>query len=139
MRKNLIISGLCLLCLLFVNCTDPFAKEEFVAYEEQPIGLYLETVPEYSDWVKLLKKADLFNAVNISVKYTCFLANNEAVGRYLQQKNPNWKSVDDLTEDEAANLMKYHIIPGADYAFPFADGKNRNQNYFRRLPDCYHE
>lgn len=123
MRKNLIISGLCLLCLLFANCTDPFAKEEFVAYDEQPIGLYLETVPEYTDWVKLLKKADLFNAVNISIKYTCFVANNEAVTRYLQQKNPNWRSVDDLTEDEAANLMKYHIIPGADYAFSSLMGK----------------
>lgn len=123
MEKRLIISGLCLLCLLFARCSDPFAKEQFVAYDQQPIGLYLETVPEYSDWVKLLKKADLFNAVNINLKYTCFVANNQALQTYIQTKNPNWRTVDDLTEDEASNLMKYHIIPGMDYSFGTLQGK----------------
>lgn len=116
MRKEIIISGLCMLSFWFCSCTDPFAKEEFMAYEEQPIGLHLESQAQYSQWVKLLKIADLFNALNMNnVKYTCFVANNDAVDAYIQASG-KWKTVDDLKEDEAKNLLKYHIIP-VDYAY----------------------
>ncbi len=127
MRKNFIISGLSILCLWLAGCTDPFAKEEFVAYDEQPIGLYLETQPQFSDWVKLLKTADLFNAVNMSnIKYTCFVADNAAVEAYIQASG-KWQSIDDITEEEAKNLLKYHIIP-SDYAYSvLASGKLSTQ------------
>lgn len=127
MRKNFIISGLSILCFWLAACTDPFAKEEFVAYDEQPIGLYLETQPQFSDWVKLLKTADLFNAVNMSnIKYTCFVADNVAVEAYIKASG-KWQSIDDITEEEAKNLLKYHIIP-SDYAYSvLASGKLSTQ------------
>lgn len=123
MQRNIIISGICLLYMWLTACTDPFAKEEFVAYDERPIGLYLEQLPEYSDFVKLLKIADLFNAVNIStIKYTCFVADNDAVQAYIQASD-KWNSIEDVTEDEAKNLLKYHIIP-SEYAYTaLASGK----------------
>lgn len=116
-----------LLCMWLTACTDPFAKEEFVAYEEQPIGLYLETMPQYADWVTLLKKADLFNAVNIStIKYTCFVADNEAVQAYIKASG-RWKTIDDITEEEARNLLKYHMVE-TDYAYSaLASGKLGNE------------
>lgn len=105
-----------MLCLWLSACTDPFAKEEFVAYEEQPIGLYLESQPRFSDWVKLLKTADLYNAVNMSNnKYTCFVADNDAVQAYVAASG-QWQSLDDITEEEAKSIMEYHIIP-LDYAY----------------------
>lgn len=110
-----------LLASIFTWCTDPYEDEVFAAYDEEPIGLYLEANPEFANWVKLLKKADLFNAMNISIDYTCFVANNEAVLAYIKSKG--WNSIDDLTEIEARNLMAYHILPGASYSYPGLSGK----------------
>ena len=93
----------------FVSCDDPFAGEDFAAYTEQPMSIYLETKEEYSSWVELLKRADLYNALNTDDGFTCFVGNNEAVARYL--KNNNFASIDVLTEEQAWAIMSYHIVP----------------------------
>lgn len=115
MKNKIIIYVFCVLYAITASCTDPFAKEQFVPYEEKPIGLYIESIPKYSQWVKLLKKADLFNAVNLYATYTLFVADNDAVNRYLSLKG--WKSIDNLTEEEASSLVKYHIIAEGAYAY----------------------
>ena len=93
----------------FISCEDPFAGDDFAAYTEEPIGIYLETKPDYSSWVKLLKRADLYNALNVNDDFTCFVANNEAVTRYL--KEIKFSSIDDLSEEQAKSVVAYHIVP----------------------------
>ena len=110
-----------LLASIFTWCSDSYENEVFTAFDEEPIGLYLESNPEFSSWVELLKKADLFNALNISIDYTCFVANNDAVASYIKSKG--WNTVDELTENEARNLMAYHILPGSAYSYPGLSGK----------------
>ena len=92
-----------------VSCEDPFAGDDFAAYTEQPMGIYLESIDEYDSWVKLLKKADLYNALNVDNDFTCFVANNAAVARYLVANK--FSSIDVLTEDQAASIVSYHIVP----------------------------
>lgn len=110
-----------LLASLFTWCSDPYEDEVFAAYEDEPIALYLENSEDFTLWAELLKKADLFNALNLNLDYTCFVADNDAVMAYLKSKG--WNSVDDLTETEASNLMRYHIIPGSIYYYPALSGK----------------
>ena len=97
------------LSIVFASCDDPYANEDFAAYTEQPMGIYLETKPAYASWVQLLKKADLYNALNVKSDFTCFVANNEAVKRYLQANNLT--SIDALTEEKAKSIVSYHIVP----------------------------
>lgn len=126
MRKKKLIYGLLGCCLLWMTaCEDPYEKEDFMAYDQQPIGIYLEARPEYASWVKLLRKADMYNSLNISVDYTCFVARNEAVTAYLTKYGPanGWYSIDDMTEEEAKNLVNYHIIAGSSYAYVALNGK----------------
>ena len=93
----------------FVSCEDPFAGDDFTTYTVKPMGRYLEDIEDYSSWVELLKKADLHNALNISTDYTCFVASNAAVDRYL--KNNGFASIEAMTEEQAWSLAGYHIIP----------------------------
>lgn len=126
MKKNKLLYGLLGCCLLWMTaCEDPYEKEEFMAYDQQPMGIYLEARPEYAEWVKLLKRADMYNALNVSVDYTCFVANNEAVAAYMAEYGPanGWQSIDDMSEEEAKNLVNYHIIPGSSYAYVSLNGK----------------
>lgn len=126
MRKNKFIYGLLGCCLLWTTaCDDPYEKEKFMAYNQQPIGIYLEIRPEYKEWVKLLRKADMYNSLNISVDYTCFVVSNQAVNAYFAKHGAanGWKTIDDMTEMEAKNLVNYHIIAGSSYDYVALNGK----------------
>ena len=100
---------LCLCC-----CQDPFQDGIFKAYDEDPVGVYLSKDPDYSMWVSLLKKADVYNALNLgSSEYTCFAARNGAVETYLADNG--YGSIDDIPADELNYLVRYHIISGKKY------------------------
>ncbi len=124
MKKIIIFTGLMLLPLLFTTCKDDLENTTFNAYTEQPIGIYLEMHPEYSEWVKLLKKANLYNALNIKTKFTCFVVSNASVAEYLKAKG--YASVDDIPVEEVIYLMKYHIIPGVAYVHAAFSGMIRD-------------
>ena len=122
MKKILLLSGLLLLSLWMVRCKDSLEDTTFATAEEQPVGIYLEKQPEYSEWVKLLRRTNLFNALNIgSTKFTCFIADNDAVQAYLQAKG--YATVDDIPLADAIYLMRYHIIPGNAYTHSSFSGQ----------------
>lgn len=114
MKKILLLSGLLLLSLWMVRCKDSLEDTTFATAEEKPVGISLESQPEFSEWVKLLRRTNLFNALNISsTKFTCFVADNNTVKAYLQEKGYN--TIDDIPLADAIYLMRYHIIPGNAY------------------------
>lgn len=127
MRK--IIQLLIILCYasLCWRCDDPDMGKEFAAYEDFPVGRYLETLPEYSDWVKMLKRSKYFDGVNVGTSFTCFVANNTAVGHYLN--NNNYSSVDDIPEDHLKVLMGYHIIAGVEYTAIMFNGTLSSETF----------
>ena len=113
MRKIFILITTVIIGLSMVKCDDPFENQVFSAYEDQPISLWLNSRPEYSMWVQLLKKADLYNALNIGTQFTCFIADNNAVAAYLNSNG--YQSVEEMDDEDARYLMQFHII--ADVAY----------------------
>ena len=86
MKNIMLLSGLLFVLLFCVRCEDSLDGTTFSAYNEQPVGLWLENHPEYSEFVKLLKKTDLYNALNVKMDFTCFVCDNDAVAAYLKSK-----------------------------------------------------
>lgn len=122
MKKILLLSGLLLLSLWIVSCKDSLEDSTFATAEEKPVGIFLESQPEYSEWVKLLKRTNLFNALNISkTKFTCFIADNDAVQKFLQEKG--YATIDDIPLADAIYLMRYHIVPGNAYTHSSFSGQ----------------
>jgi len=84
-------------CLLF-SCKDPYGDEIYSVAEQNPISLSLkngvlsedgEVVLDKDDftlWVEILERADLYDALNLSGTYTCFVPNNEGVRSFLDEK-----------------------------------------------------
>ncbi|MBD1420477.1 fasciclin domain-containing protein [Sphingobacterium chuzhouense] len=98
------------------SCKDGFEDNTYTAYDETPIGLYLKNnADEYSLWVQVLEKANLYNTLNLDAIYTHFAPINAGVERYL--KTINLGSVNDMTEEQAAYLVRYHLIPHAEIEF----------------------
>lgn len=113
MRKIIaIIAGL----LLLGSCDDPYKDQVFRAYDEQPVGEWLADQPEFSMWVAMLRKVNLYNAMNLgNGQFTCFVADNTAVETYLREKT-DYNSVEEMPADEIDFLLRYHIISGAKMA-----------------------
>ena len=70
---------LLLLVALFSACNDPYEDSTYQVYDMNPVSSYLETrSDEFSEWITVLKYADLFNAVNQASSYfTVLVPTNE--------------------------------------------------------------
>lgn len=98
---------LALFCL--VSCDDPYEGDTFTIYDMQPASTYLSAREDCSEWVNIMKYADLYNAVNQATQYfTVFVPTNDAVQRFLQREGVS--SIEELGEDYANNLVKFHLL-----------------------------
>ncbi|NGM64565.1 fasciclin domain-containing protein [Sphingobacterium sp. SGR-19] len=98
------------------SCKDAFENNTYTAYEETPIALYLKNNEDkYSLWVEILQKANLYNTLNLDAIYTHFAPVNEGVERYL--KATNLGAVSEMSEEQAAYLVRYHLIPNVKVEF----------------------
>lgn len=101
---------LLLLVAFFSACNDPYEDSTYRVYDMNPISSYLETrSDEFSEWITVLKYADLFNAVNQASSYfTVLVPTNEAVRSFYLKKNVS--SIQELGKDYARSLAEYHIV-----------------------------
>ncbi|WP_321517478.1 fasciclin domain-containing protein [uncultured Bacteroides sp.] len=118
------IGGLFILLIVSLcSCSDPYANTAYIEnMKDVPAATYMTENPEtYSLWVDLLKYTDLYNTINLSSNYTCFVPNNDAMNAYLKSKNVS--SVKELNKNDAITLVKYHTVKGAQYTSSnFDDG-----------------
>lgn len=107
--KKLINILLLIPLLLQFGCKDPFQDETFRVYDEQPISSYLESrSDEFSEWISILRYADMYNALNQSSQvFTMFAPTNEAVEAFFQMKDVS--NIEALGRDYARQLVRYHV------------------------------
>lgn len=101
---------LLLFLIAFCSCSDPYENSTYQVYDVNPASTYLESrSDEFSEWIAILKYADLFNAVNQATEaFTVFVPDNEAVKTFYTRKGVT--SVNELGRDYARNLAMYHIV-----------------------------
>lgn len=110
-RIAYLLLGIASFATVMTACKDPNEGSTFSIYDEDPIGLALENHKDYSMWVEMLKKVDLFNALNLGAEkaqYTVFAVKNDAVEAFLTEKG--YASIDDIDEEYLTTLMRYHVI-----------------------------
>lgn len=107
--KNIIKLHL-LIVIALCSCNDPYENTTYQAYEVNPVSSYLESRPDdFSGWIEVLKYADLYNALNqASESFTVFVPDNDAVQAFYKRKNVS--SIQELGQEYARDLVRYHII-----------------------------
>ena len=107
MKKYLFLFSL--LALLFA-CDDPYEGTSYDVIDVYPAGNYLESRSEdFSEWIAILKYADLFNAINEAGEtFTILAPTNDAVQAFYDAKGVS--SIEDLGKTYAKALVKYHVI-----------------------------
>lgn len=99
-----------LFLVVFYSCNDPYENSTYQVYDVNPASTYLESrSDEFSEWITILKYADLFNAVNQATQvFTVFVPGNEAVKAFYEKKGVS--SVNEMERSYVRNLAMYHII-----------------------------
>ena len=92
------------------SCNDPYENTLFQVFDVNPVSTYLDSrSEEFSEWIIILKYADLYNAINqASEMFTVFVPDNKAVQEFYKKKGVG--SIEDLGEAYARELARYHII-----------------------------
>ncbi|MCC8174647.1 MAG: fasciclin domain-containing protein [Odoribacter sp.] len=121
MKNIFILLNLAVFSLLVLSCKDSLEDSIYKAYEEEPTAIWLESQPEFSEYAALLRKTNYYNALNVKMDITCFVADNDAVKEYLTSQGVN--SVDELDMATANYLVRYHTIPGVKYYHESFTGK----------------
>jgi uncharacterized surface protein with fasciclin (FAS1) repeats len=126
--KRLRVTGLFLLLgIIFSEC----AKEEYIiaTTDDVLMGAYFEQESDrFSSFYEMLIKSGTLSFLNAYGTYTCFAPTNDAIDAFLQSKGKN--SLDDFTEEELKDLVRYHIIIDTLNSTRFTDGKLPTANMY---------
>jgi uncharacterized surface protein with fasciclin (FAS1) repeats len=106
-KYKLVIPFLLIASLLFSFC-----KEEPSLWspksEEQVASDYIKSIPEYSEFAKLIEITGLEPLLGIRGPYTIMLPNNDAMFAYYKEKGKS--ALSDFDDQFLASLIRNHII-----------------------------
>lgn len=120
MRRFIYLMAGIILC--FSSCDEPFDGAYRVNLED-PISKTLEADPDFSLWVAVLKKTDMFNTLNYTPNvFTHFAVKNEPLKQYAKDI---WGADDILSVglDELQEFVRYHTIPNYQISARNMSGK----------------
>jgi uncharacterized surface protein with fasciclin (FAS1) repeats len=129
--KLLFTSLLAAILLCFVSCTESLDVSSRYVFKEHTIISYLESHPDYSQYVDLLKQVQVSRRSQTTVyqlltargNYTVFAPTNAAIEQYLQKladedviPSPSWESITDSTRLDSIRKVVVHnsVIDGGD-------------------------
>lgn len=91
--------------------TDPFKDEVYNTSLTSPISTFLTEQEGYSEYVKMLNYANMYNALNQSstgTSFTAFVPNNEAMQEFYHRRGVD--SLQQLTKEYARQFILYHTV-----------------------------
>lgn len=86
--KNLIRICILIIVAAVYSCDDPYKDETFAVYDMQPISSYLSTRPDdFSEWIKVMKYADMYNAVNQATAVNPVRSYQSGYGSFIRKES----------------------------------------------------
>ncbi|MEO8404734.1 MAG: fasciclin domain-containing protein [Chitinophagaceae bacterium] len=124
MKKMLPIYAFCLLIAAVVFIGNSCKKVEIVQSTTGVVNIYqyLKNHPDqFSMAAKIVEKSGFDGFLNAYGSYTMFAPTNTAVTTYLAELSKT--SVDQITEAEAKDIVKFHLLEDTLTTASFKDGK----------------
>ncbi|MEY3576933.1 MAG: hypothetical protein RL394_516, partial [Bacteroidota bacterium] len=122
-RKNLLISGLIGICLLYLvssGCRKIEVIENTTA-DVNIVGYLDKNLDSFSLFRKILDRTETSAFLNAYGSYTCFAPTNSGVTTYL--KNIGATSVETADLKTLKDMVRLHLLEDTIYTSSFTDGK----------------
>lgn len=95
--------------LLLAACQDDKLNSVYQIFDDNPASKTLEKNENHSEWVKILRYSDMYNALNQATQaFTLLVPDNEAVFAFYQQRGVS--GIEDLGKDYAKALILHHTM-----------------------------
>ena len=134
---------------LFLACTDEIDKSNRYTFTGETMADFLLNRSEdYSNFIKILEKANMFGLLSTWGQYTLFLPTNEAVERYLaEQDSLYWATRDDnvpyetgitsplledLSDSMATVIARTHLVEARYPMAEMSEGTLHRRNFNQR-------
>lgn len=96
------------------SCWDEQHPGTYYTFSGKTIASDLEDNPDFSEFVKVLKRAELWSELSTYGEHTCFAPNNESVMRFIQERSIKdgavYTCVEDLPKDVCDTLAWTHLL-----------------------------
>jgi uncharacterized surface protein with fasciclin (FAS1) repeats len=123
MKKYVSILVSAFVGLLILICASSCKKIKYVENTTTDLNIYgyIKSNPEkYSSITKIVEKSGYSGFLNAYGSYTMFVPTDSAVKIYLTEVN---KTLEGLTEKEAQDIVKFHLLEDTLPTNTFKDGK----------------
>ena len=90
------------------SCSDEPDSEYFYTFTGEMLSDYLNNREQYSEFKTIVERAKLMDLLATYGQFTCFLPDNNAVNRYLQERGLS--SVADLTDADCDTIARTHLV-----------------------------
>jgi uncharacterized surface protein with fasciclin (FAS1) repeats len=106
-------------------------NEQFSTFTEETIMSMFEKSPElYSDFIAILKAANVSDMLSTYGPYTCFAPTNDAFKRYYEESGQTFET---LSQEKIIELAYSHIISASLLSIDFPDGAISKSNFYDRF------
>jgi len=124
------------------SCMDDIAPGNYYTFTGETVADFLENnEEEFSNFIHVLKGANIWGEMRTYGEYTCFAPVNSAFDSYLASKGLS--SVDQLTKEECDTIAFTHIIKNLFYCTDIGEGSlpfpNMLDRYLTYTCDSTHD
>lgn len=109
------------------SCFEEQHPGTYYTFTGYTVASFLESRPDnFSEFVKVLKKANLWSELSTYGFYTCFAPDNNAVNRFVHERGElagkTYDSVDDLPKSDCDTLAWTHLLEMTCYVAEMVEG-----------------
>jgi len=131
-QKKFYLLILILMPLAWIGCVDDaLVVQGYYTFKGETVASYLKDPNKnYSQFVKILDRANMLDQLSTYGEFTCFAPTNIAIDTFLLMRNLS--SVDALSDAECDTIARTHLIEGLFYTTDMEEGAISATNYLDR-------
>ncbi len=103
-----IFSLLAIMLPMVTSCSDEPDDEYFYTFKGEMMSDYLKNRSQYSQFTRIVERANLMDLLSSYGHYTCFLPSNDAVNAYLSTRGVS--NVDQLKIEDCDTIARTHLV-----------------------------
>lgn len=115
----------------WVGCKDESIVQSYYTFTGETVGSFLKDEnKDFSQFVKILERANMFDQLTTYGEYTCFAPTNAAIDSLLRQRR--LATISELSDAECDTIAKTHLIQGLFYTTDLEAGAISATNFLDR-------
>lgn len=130
-KTRLFLLAMSVTLIFQTSCIDEIAPGNYYTFTGETVGGFLENrEPDFSSFITILKRANVWSELKTYGTYTCLAPTNEAIQIFLDDKG--YSSIDLLTDKECDTIASTHLIDQIYYTTDMVEGSFPSTNRLDR-------